>query len=841
MDLVTLCPFVASKVVWQANSGAFALTVIVKATFVLQPGMAQLAPQQEPILEQDRFYDDDPRRSVRVPSDAVPYKPRADVLLVGHAYAPGKQPVRSVVTRFVVGEMDKSIEVWCDRAFRVRDGQLLEGKRFTEMPLVWERASGGPESVNPVGKRFDGAMDAYGTIAIGNLQPLGHFVAKRSDTFVPTCYGPVAPTWPGRTQRLGRLSRSILGSAWNAQALPAGFDPTFFLAAPPDQNVAEIRANERIVLENLHPDHARLLTSLPGLHPRAIADRATGEREEIALVGDTLWIDTDRGVCCVVWRGRIGLRSADEAGRISITMDGGTAESGEANELQMTLPPQSPAVQQDDEDLAVKTMFGTFVPQASAPVMPFAGADKPTSASDAIRNVADGALPFGGGLAALRVVEPAAAPQVSDRTMFVQLPKIAMQDAPAAEAPQLPAPPPLVAPPPMIIKPPVIDPIAPVVGPSAWSSTPVENKPAPTVGEMMVQAQNEAPIAKEPLPHGGTALAKEEVGPTVVDEAAAKRGWKPLNGKSGESSKGPALVPNAVLMGAAAASDAAAGDRPKGTSEKRGGAASAPVTPPKAVIELLWFDSAAMPRIRRNPAWKEVLGQIKSKAFEDELSGDSPPEKRQEARDKRDIAGLLARGDATDMAGLNLALANAVTDDGTFIPPLVLLAGDLEFPFDELETLKATIAALTPLASGDKPLKEQLDTTEELLKTPWLKGASGIAEGLTAKLKEVYGRGNRVLPPRYLEGHTERMLLEQRAYQKRTVLGKTCIRSLLHLAGVQGGIPVYLPESLGQELPAFQRFAVRMISEVRGKVDQYETQEVAVRGVGVGRGIISRK
>lgn len=363
MELVTLCPFVASKVVWQANSGAFALTVIVKATFVLQPGTAQLAPEQDPILEQDRFYDDDPRRSVRVPSDMVPYKPRADVTLVGHAYATGKQPVRSVVTRFVVGEMDKSIEVWCDRAFRVLDGQLLEGKRFTAMPLVWERASGGPESANPVGKRFDGAMDAYGTIAIGNLQPLGHFVSKRSDTFAPTCYGPVAPTWPGRTQRLGRLSRSILGSAWNAQSLPADFDPTFFLAAPPDQNVAEIRANERIVLENLHPEHARLVTSLPGMMPRAIADRATGEREEIALVGDTLWIDTDRGVCCVVWRGRIGLRHPLEAGRIAIWVDG--------------MPMVEPASGADGASYAVdtesdagSTMIG-FAPTGTGPALPF--------------------------------------------------------------------------------------------------------------------------------------------------------------------------------------------------------------------------------------------------------------------------------------------------------------------------------------------------------------------------------------------------------------------------------------------------------------------------------------
>ncbi|HMY21062.1 MAG TPA: DUF2169 domain-containing protein, partial [Polyangium sp.] len=487
MDLVSHCPFVASTVVWQANSGAFALTVVVKATFVLQPGTAQLAPEQDPIFTHDRFHDDDPRRSVRFPSDVVPYKPRADVLLVGHVYAPDKQPVRSIVTRFVVGEMDKSIEVFCDRAFRVIDGQLLEGKRFTQLPLVWERASGGPESSNPVGKRFDGPADTYGTISIANLQPLGHFVSKRSDTFVPLCYAPIASTWPGRTSRLGPLSRTILDGAWHDKALPRDFDPSFFQVAPPDQNVAEIRANERIVLENLHPEHARLVTVLPNMRPRAAVDRATGEHEEIALVADTLLVDTDRGVCCVVWRGRIGLRTADEAGRIAVMLDGQAA--GAADDLQLTLPPQRPEVPSDVEDLAGQTLFGAFVSKASAPVMPFAGVAQQNSGSDAIRNVADGALPFGGGgLAALRQVEPVA-PQAGDRTMFAPLPKIAAESPPVAP-PVLPPPPPPVAPPPMIMAPPVLEPIAPAVAPSAWGAPIVEKSAPATVGEMMVKAQN---------------------------------------------------------------------------------------------------------------------------------------------------------------------------------------------------------------------------------------------------------------------------------------------------------------------------------------------------------------
>lgn len=123
-------------------------------------------------------------------------------------------------------------------------------------------------------------------------------------------------------QRLRRLSRPLVEGGWENEPLPEDLDPLFFQAAPPDQTTREIKPNEKIVLENLHPQHGHLVTTLPGLRPRAVADRATGEREEIMLVADTLWIDADRGIASVVWRGRMGLRHAAEAGRITVWVDG---------------------------------------------------------------------------------------------------------------------------------------------------------------------------------------------------------------------------------------------------------------------------------------------------------------------------------------------------------------------------------------------------------------------------------------------------------------------------------------------------------------------------------------
>src|SRR4051812_5800220 len=144
MDVTSLCPLPAAQLIWQPAPGRYALTVVCKATYVLEPGFCPLAAEQEPINDQENHWDDDPKRSLYAPADLVPFKLRAEVVLVGSAYAPQGQPVRSLLVRFCVGTVDKSIEVFCPRV-STRDGDVREGKRWTKMPLLYERAAGGAD------------------------------------------------------------------------------------------------------------------------------------------------------------------------------------------------------------------------------------------------------------------------------------------------------------------------------------------------------------------------------------------------------------------------------------------------------------------------------------------------------------------------------------------------------------------------------------------------------------------------------------------------------------------------------------------------------------------------
>ncbi len=356
MDVISDCAIRVGSVLWQSRPGSFVLTVVCKAMYHLRPVTSPLAAQQEEPNELDGYWDDDERRSVSAPSDLAPFKRQADILLVGHAWAPGRQPVRSLVAGLTVGTLDKAIEVHGDRAWTL-GRRLSEGAPFVKMSLRWERAAGGQGTMNPVGVPSTLQPDFRGLSVIPNLLPAGFRLMSPADVIPPVGTGPIAPTWPERLARLGKHATSWDNHAWQLRPLPEDLDATFFNVAPSDQQVSQIRCDERIVLENLHPDHPRLATKLDRVMPRAVVQRAGVGTQEVRLRCDTLVIDTDRGICSLTWRGAVPLRHQAESGRVVVTAE------------------RLPATHGDDEALA--TMFLGLVPEASVhtePVLPFVDA-----------------------------------------------------------------------------------------------------------------------------------------------------------------------------------------------------------------------------------------------------------------------------------------------------------------------------------------------------------------------------------------------------------------------------------------------------------------------------------
>ena len=172
VELVELSPLRAATLLWRPQHGGPVLTVICKATYQLSSGVSQLATVQDDVNERDLHKENNPKLGLYSASDIAPYKSRADVTLVGRAFAPPRELARSLVARLCVGSVDKRVEVHAER-FVSRSGRIVDDKFFSKMSVGYERAAGGHETANPVGRGVSDPLDSNGRLRLPNLQRPG--------------------------------------------------------------------------------------------------------------------------------------------------------------------------------------------------------------------------------------------------------------------------------------------------------------------------------------------------------------------------------------------------------------------------------------------------------------------------------------------------------------------------------------------------------------------------------------------------------------------------------------------------------------------------------------------
>jgi hypothetical protein len=299
VELVSLSPFPALLLPWEADAGQASLTVVVKVTVqLLHDREAIIAETQLPI-EGDRTWDDAPIASLYHPSDLAPLKPRTDLVLVGHAYAPGGKKVEQLVAQVKVGDFQKSITVQATRMWTAGPAGFAPGPLvpFERMPLRYERA--GLSQDNPIGVD-PAAPPSPGALVGPNLEPIA------PATFA--CFAPIAAAWRPRRRLLGEAGRfwalAFETGGRSPEPAPRALDFRYFNVAPPDQQTSLLRHRAELELVNLSPTHPVLRTRLPALKPYVFRIEPRSRRPvEIALRCDTLWIDTDRAIACLVWRG----------------------------------------------------------------------------------------------------------------------------------------------------------------------------------------------------------------------------------------------------------------------------------------------------------------------------------------------------------------------------------------------------------------------------------------------------------------------------------------------------------------------------------------------------------
>jgi hypothetical protein len=255
-------------------------------------------------------------------------------------------------------------------------------------------------------------------------------------------------------------------------------------------------------------------------------------------------------------------------------------------------------------------------------------------------------------------------------------------------------------------------------------------------------------------------------------------------------------------------------------------------------MSLVWFDEAAVPRIRRVPRWKPVLTALESAPMDRELDDPAGEQDPMAVEDRREVFEIAVRAAPTDARGVSAALEGAVRADGKFVPPLVLVAGEIETPFDEVAHLEATIAVATPAAtSDDRELEAALETAQRFLKNRGSASARSMARSLATRIREAFAKEKKI-PPAQLDEHVQRALREERSFQRREVLGEPHLRLLLRVAQ-EGGEPqalvLYAPAAVAKKLPMYARFAARVIAEVHLQEDEAEAAPAALRALALVR------
>ncbi len=309
--------------------------MIVKATFALVPGEAIVAPEQDPLsrgapLGRQRDGQPPLPRGLRALQAARRRRAGGPRVL-----PPRGEPVTSLSRALAVGEMVKAVRVTGDRVWTLGRDDVARARPARAPSCACRSATSAPRSAptTPSASTSTGRR-CRALPALPNLER-----ADAGSRGATPCFGPVAPTWRAR-RRLLDDEADVLGLRHRARPAPSGgHGPAPHRPRAPPLRLRLLQRGPRRPAARpappRHAPHARL-TCTPGTRcwrrasprcaPRSSAcrppDTPRARVEEIALRCDTLWIDTDRAVAVVTWRGLADVgRSAEGVGRVIVAAD----------------------------------------------------------------------------------------------------------------------------------------------------------------------------------------------------------------------------------------------------------------------------------------------------------------------------------------------------------------------------------------------------------------------------------------------------------------------------------------------------------------------------------------
>lgn len=214
----------------------------------------------------------------------------------GHLHAPGGLPTGVCPVRFVVGDWTRTLLAFGPRNWKAGAAAPEVAEPFVRLPLGWTESFGGAGFAdNPVGRGFGGEI-------LPRLEDERRPMRQRADTPAPAAFGPVNRAWPLRRRKTGSYGGDYVKARW--PGLPLDFDWSYFNAAPAEQQVPYLKGDEKLIVQNVHPDEPIVGVRLPGWRPRCLVRQVLGGLrrgdcevvlKELPLALDTLAVDMDAG------------------------------------------------------------------------------------------------------------------------------------------------------------------------------------------------------------------------------------------------------------------------------------------------------------------------------------------------------------------------------------------------------------------------------------------------------------------------------------------------------------------------------------------------------------------
>lgn len=315
MEFVNTTPFPAAWTMGFQRDGRERLVVVTKATYRIPTGgdEAELAEEQAPLVEEDRFTGAPGLSSPLHETDFAHLKPACDVLLVGSAHAPGRRPATRVPVGLRVGSLAKHFVVVGPRRFvkGLTGVRTTDPTPFVTQPITYDVAFGGTDATDAARGRVE--TYAENPAGVGYWRHTGDIdgkplpateehdrpVSDHRGTYAPMAFTPVGRNWRPRRDFAGTYDERWIETT--APLWPADFDDRYFQSAPADQTIPYPAGGEDVVLVNLTPDGRRAF-ALPRLRMPVtfIFHRGRDTTHEGRL--DTIVLEPDLGRFTLAWR-----------------------------------------------------------------------------------------------------------------------------------------------------------------------------------------------------------------------------------------------------------------------------------------------------------------------------------------------------------------------------------------------------------------------------------------------------------------------------------------------------------------------------------------------------------